>query len=107
MAEGYYADRNNDPALLDEIRRSIADQAQLFEENRDAYVQQYPNQFIGLYDGEVAHAGASLDNMKSRGQIARERGKRNKGLYLKKAVPLPEELETYSVYRSILNGARA
>ena len=106
-AEGYFADRNNDPSLLDEIRRSIADQAELFEENRERYVRRFPNQFIGLYDGEVAHAGASLDHMKSRGQIARERGKRNKGLYLKKAVPLPQELETYSVYRSILDGSRA
>ena len=106
-ADGFFADRNNEPELLDEIRRSIADQAALFEENRGDFVRRFPNQFIGLYDGEVAHAGESLDNMKSRGEIARERGKRNKGLFLKKAVPLPEELETYSVYESILEGARA
>ena len=96
-----------EPQLLDEIRHSVAEQAELFQERRDAYVDEYRGQVIGLYDGAVIHAGPDLDNLKSRGDIAREQGQRNKGLYLKRVVPAPEEIETYSVFEGLLAGARA
>ena len=77
------------------------------EDGRDAFVDEYPGQIIGLYDGSVIHTGTNLDNLKSRGDIAREQGQRNKGLYLKKVLPVEEEIETYSVYEELLAGARA
>ena len=106
-SDAFFSDRHMEPQLLDEIRHSVAEQAELFQDRRDAYVDEYRGQVIGLYDGAVIHAGPDLDNLKSRGEIAREQGQRNKGLYLKRVVPAPEEIETYSVYEGLLAGARA
>ncbi|GIX05687.1 MAG: hypothetical protein KatS3mg115_0090 [Candidatus Poribacteria bacterium] len=104
---GFYADKHMEPELLDEIRRSIAEQAALFLERREEYLREFSGQFIGLFDGEVIQVGETLEGLKSRGQYAKERGKRNKGLYLKRVVPEPEDREVYAVYREILDGVRA
>jgi uncharacterized protein (DUF362 family) len=104
---GFYSDRHMEASLLDEIRRSVAEQAALFERRRGHFVRDFGGRYIGLYDGEVVYAGENLDNLKSRGQIARERGRSNHGLYLKKVVPSELEVEQFGVYESLLNGARA
>ncbi len=106
-SDAFFSDRHMEPELLDDIRRSVAEQAEIFQDGRDAFVDEYPGQIIGLYDGSVIHTGTDLDNLKSRGEIAREQGQRNKGLYLKRVVPAEEEIETYSVYEDLLAGARA
>ena len=105
--DGFYSDRHMEPDLLDAIRRSIAEQAALFDEKRDRFFEAYPYEVIGLYDGEVIHHGTDLGHLKSRGQIARERGRRDRGLYLKRVVPREEEIETFGVYEALLSGARA
>jgi uncharacterized protein (DUF362 family) len=106
-SDAFYSDRHMEPSLLDAIRRSVAEQAEIFQDRRGSYIDKYAGEIIGLYDGEVIHSGKDLDNLKSRGAIAREQGRRDKGLYLKKVVPEPEEIETYSVYETLLAGARA
>jgi uncharacterized protein (DUF362 family) len=106
QADGYYADKHSEARILDEIRFSIAEQAALFNDHRDDYLRKFAGQFIGLYDGKVIYTGTDLDNLTSRGQIAREHGGANRGLYLKKVVPLEEELERYEVYHNLLHGAR-
>ncbi|MDA1193347.1 MAG: hypothetical protein O3A46_16855, partial [Candidatus Poribacteria bacterium] len=78
-----------------------------FNDRRDDYLGEFPTQFIGLYDGDIVYTGTNLDNLISRGQLARERGQRNKGMYLKKVVPPADEIETYSVYEALLSGERA
>ncbi|MBM3216885.1 DUF362 domain-containing protein [Candidatus Poribacteria bacterium] len=106
-AEGFYSDKHMDPPLLDAIRYSIAEQAHIFVDDRARFLNEYPEQYVGLYDGDVIFTGTDLDNMQSRGQIARERGKRDKGLYLKRVEPSEIDPETFSVYEGLLARARA
>lgn len=107
VAEGFFVDRHMEPALLDAIRFSVAEQSVLFRSKRDRFLDEFANQYIGLYDGDVVYAGKDLDHLKSRGQLARERGRRDKGLYLKYVVPPERDGERFEVYDALLNGVRA
>jgi len=105
--EGFFADRHMEPELLDAIRYSVSEQSALFRSERNRFLNEYTNQFIGLYDGEIVYVGTDLDHLKSRGQLARERGRKDKGLYLKYVVPPEQDIERFEVYDTLLNGARA
>lgn len=106
VVEGFFADRHMEPALLDAIRFSVAEQSALFRSERDRFLDEFGGQYIGLYDGEVVYVGKDLDHLKSRGQLARERGRRDKGLYLKYVVSPEQDMERFEVYDALLNGAR-
>jgi uncharacterized protein (DUF362 family) len=107
VADGFFADRHMEPALLDAIRYSVSEQSALFRSERNRFVDEFANQFIGLYDGDIVYTGTDLDHLKSRGQLARERGRKDKGLYLKYVVPPERDSERFEVYDALLNGARA
>ena len=85
-----------------EVHRTLAEQVDLFRDQRERFLGDYAGQYIGLSAGEVIYQGQNLQNLKSRRQIAREQGKANQGLFLKYVeheAEDPEQLAVYDTYR--------
>lgn len=92
---------NISPADNAEVHRTLAEQVDLYRDGRDNFVDRYAGKYIGLSGGDVIFDGTDLHNLKSRREIARERGQKNQGLFLKLVEPEaadPEHLKVYDTY---------
>jgi hypothetical protein len=104
---GFFSEAHADTPTLNTIRRSIAEQAALYDDRRDDFLAEYAERLIALYRGDVVYVGDTVDGLKPRGQIAKEHGDALGGLFMTRVLPTQREIEHHSVYRSILDGAAA
>jgi hypothetical protein len=82
----------------DTIRREIAQQALLYQEQRDDFVSAYDGQFIALSQGKVTEAHATMATVGQRG------GANGHGVFLKQVAPLTHEQEHLALYAPIAHG---
>jgi hypothetical protein len=94
----FTVDRKN-LAETDQTRRQVAAQALLYRERAGDYLRDYRGQVVALAGGQVIGAAATVDEFAPRARL--DGGRNLGGIYLKKALPAPEEAEHLEVYEEI------
>jgi uncharacterized protein (DUF362 family) len=82
----------------DTIRREIAQQALVYQERRDDFVNVYNGTFIALSQGAVTETHATMASVGQRG------GGNGHGVFLKQVTPLAREQEHMALYEPIARG---
>lgn len=93
----YTVDRERSVGL-DRVRREVAQQALVYQERRDALIDEYADKIIALADGRVIAAHETMDAFGPRGS-----GQQG-GTFLKRVTPLADEQEHLEIYPPIAHG---
>lgn len=84
----------------DRIRRDVARQALVFQEQREALLAEHAGRIVALADGQVLEAHESMADFGARGGNGRQPG----GIFLKRVVPAAAEQEHLALYAPIAHG---
>ena len=87
----------------DRIRREVAQQAIVFQEQRDDLVHAYDGKIVALSGGAVIASHESMASIGQRGGDAEETGHKG-GVFLKHVTPLAVEREHLALYAPIAHG---
>lgn len=97
-------DRHWEPDVVQAVRRSTAEQALLYQREREQFREQHENQYVCIGDGEVIWEGENLASLPRRGELASKLYGVSSGLFLKRVGPASEDPEHYERYEEVLNG---
>jgi len=84
----------------DQIRREVAQQALVYQEQRETLVRQYRGKIVALSGGQVIAAHDNMASVTQRGRNAETAG----GVFLKHVTPLAAEREHLTLYAPIAHG---
>jgi uncharacterized protein (DUF362 family) len=100
----FAAKRHWQPEVVEALRRSTAEQALLYDQQRERFRSGYEGKHVYIARGEVVWSGDSLNGLPTRGELARKLGDAVSGLFLKRVGPASEDPEIYERYREVLDG---
>jgi len=91
-----------DRALTDEfarVRRSLAEQVEVYERRRDELVREHRGKFVALADGELLGVADTVGGLGNRDEMLKKFG-RDHGILLKQVLPREDEDERLEVYQA-------
>jgi len=98
----FSVERGWPPDVIEALHRSTAEQALMYQQQREHIRAQYEGQYVCISDGEVIWNAASLDNLGSRADMARRLGSASDALFLKLVGPASDDPEHYAMYQDYL-----